>query len=89
MVSFDVAKLAELLRTVVREEIQKVKEERVDRFYTIKELSDLLNISVSTIHRRKDKGLIPYHQDGGGKLTFHHNDIQQMIQKNRRGSNTN
>lgn len=83
-VELDYTKLSTVLREIVREELHRAKEEKVDKIYSFQEAAEMLRVSTSTLRRRKRNGEIEYHQDGAGPITFLHSDIELYLQTTRK-----
>lgn len=78
-VDFDLTKFEELIRTVVREELQNLHKQETDRLCTFEEACQLLRVSDSTLRRRIKNGELGYHQQGYGPITFEHREILKYL----------
>jgi len=83
-VLFDEAKMAEIVRKSVREEMASINQvtapEKSNTLHSIKELADFLHVSLPTAQRYKNKDIIPYIQCGR-KCMFNTADVMAAMKK--------
>ena len=59
----------------------------MEKFYSVKELTQLLSISKPTIYRWVREGRIPYYKVNGYLIRFREKDIKEWIEKFRKEEN--
>ena len=81
---FDEAKLAEVIRKSVREEMATINQvpnsQKSETLHSIKELADFLHVSYPTAQRYKNEDIVPYIQCGR-KCIFNTVDVMEAMKK--------
>lgn len=75
----DEENLLQRIRSIVREEVvNAAQNEKLDKFYTIKQTCEMLNISESTFHRWKKNGTLKV-IGKGSVIRVSEQEIQRML----------
>ena len=91
MMYIDNEVLEKMIMTIV-EGFDRI-EKKLDRMGRVNDIAKLLNVSLRTVARYREKGLIRYYQtDDNGKNFYRSSEIQEFLQKRGKkdkGGNTN